>query len=189
MAGSLVFIPSVLSSHGKILRRGVTWSYIQSSPLPFLQAFFPLSESVMSHEMKTNPEFPGKVTAVPLYLVPYLLTVLFVWEPGTWWCLFTVFPAVAGCNHKVGRTEVDGCGHPTGGHAWGSPDWSFKEQRPFQEDIATPGCRVYTRALSHLSLDGDRTGYCPSQSVFYFSLWFVFIFKKKSVKTQWIVHV
>lgn len=87
MVGRPAFSPSVSSSHGKVLGRGVPRSYrsyIQSNPLPFLHMFFHLSESVMTIGMKTNPEFPERITAVSLYLLPYLLIVLFLSEPRIW---------------------------------------------------------------------------------------------------------
>lgn len=139
MAESLVFIPSVSSSHGNVLRRGVTCCYIQSNPLPLnLHTFFHLSESVMSHGMKTNPEYTGKIIAASLLFSPFLahhLICFRAWNLKT----FTAYSGVAGCNQKVGRTEVSRCGYPHRGHACGNPDWSFKEWKQFQGDAAKPG--------------------------------------------------
>lgn len=92
---------------------------------------------------------------------------------------FATFPGVSGYNHEADRTTAV-MTIPMGAHTQGHLDWSFKEWRQFQRGAATPGHQVYMGALSHLSLDGGSR-----QPVPYFSLWFlIFIFKKKSVKTQ-----
>lgn len=96
-----------------------------------------------------------------------------------------------GCLVQPGSWQDGGCcGHPHMGSGLRQPRLVL----PGVETIpgrfaATPGHQVYTGTSSHLSLGSDRADYSLSHC-FYFSLWFlVFIFKKKSVNTQWAVHV
>lgn len=170
MVGSLVFIPSVSSNHGKVLGKGVTWLCIQCNLLPsgFLSLVWISDESWDGNK----PWVSWKNHSSVFVFIPLLAHSLISFGAQN----LKTFTAYC-VQPEVGGMVV---GNPTGGQAWGNSDWPFEERRQFREMGPHLAIRHTPGTSGHLSPDGDRAEYCLSQPVFCFSLWFhVFIFKKK----------